>query len=621
MQKKTLPIETVLRPQHRALLLGLAVFSCGAALAQAQQVDASAQVLSVSTPTVLQDALGRSVVLFQGDYWRVTREFPGGYVGVFKKSGANDAWTPVDLALEWRRRIHPMQIGEGRAGELLIASYDLIDNLPSGRSQKTVTNGIDIWRMEPLSSGTPEPERLHSSLQVGGVDSLLYADFKGQPLKICGENQCYSWTSARDLQQWKLEGLADYEFVELTFSGEQAAALVRRKHDDRQSGPLDQKYSDYKLAKLQAKGAEITSASGAGIPWNLQWKDGQATYSMAVTKDQYRQLFLYELARMPLSAGMSFGSNNLEGRVAWSQVYYLNGMMSILDGGTKALFSVPPAGLRERVLQESQLMAELCGSAYPGYLVKRYSLDREPLESVLHLSRIASTLVRAKAAAGLPLSQACVANLKRKMGSFEGTLEDPMQLSVDKQKLPYLRIRKGIPFWADGMDVPYNYVSAYAEGMIALGADDGTRNHLGKMLEVVRRQELGGREYPRTWRYCGGICDAGWKREDAVSVNAPSWAGNGKALAHVSYRTMDARAILELARVKPAGADRRLAGHFRELTRTGWLLPSMNEVFARSGAIVALSEDVARRHARASAPWEIQSSVWALNQLALDAGR
>ncbi len=35
-----------------------------------------------------------------------------------------------------------------------------------------------------------------------------------------------------------------------------------------------------------------------------------------------------------------------------------------------------------------------------------------------------------------------------------------------------------------------------------------------------------------------------------------------KALAHVSYRTMDARAILELAGRSPGSVDRRLVKHF-----------------------------------------------------------
>ena len=163
----------------------------------------------------------------------MVREFPGGYIDVFQKGAQGIGWIPVDLKLDWRRRIHPMQIGEGRSGELLIASYDVVDNLPSGRSQGVVTNGIDVWRLDRRPSGMPEPERMHANLQIGGVDSLLYADFKGLPAKLCGENQCYSWTSAHDLKKWKLEGLANYEFVELIFSGEQAAALLRQRHDDR----------------------------------------------------------------------------------------------------------------------------------------------------------------------------------------------------------------------------------------------------------------------------------------------------------------------------------------------------------------------------------------------------
>ncbi len=584
------------------------------------QQSAPVPVEAVGIPSIITDAEIRGVVLFQGNSWRVVREFPGGYIDVFQKGAQGIGWIPVDLKLDWRRRIHPMQIGEGRSGELLIASYDVVDNLPSGRSQGVVTNGIDVWRLDRRPSGMPEPERMHANLQIGGVDSLLYADFKGLPAKLCGENQCYSWTSAHDLKKWKLEGLANYEFVELIFSGEQAAALLRQRHDDRQSGPLDANYSSYKLSKLKIDGADISSIPDEGIPWGLYWKDGQATYHMATAKEQYRKLFLYDLARMPFSGGMSFGSNNLEGRIAWAQVYYLNGMMSVVGGAAKALFDAPPAGLRERVLQEVQLIADLCENSYPGYLVKRYSLDREPLESVLHLSRIASVLVRAKETSGFQLKQSCMSSLKRRLAAFDGTLEDPMKIELGKQKLPYLRLRKGIPFWADGMNVPYNYVSAYAEGVLALGADEGTKKQLGKMLEVVRQLErLDGPQYPRTWRYCGGICDEGWKREDAISVNAPSWAGNGKALAHVSYRTMDARAILELARARPGSVDRRLVKHFHELTSTGWLLPSMNEVFSKSGPIALISPDVARRYARSSAPWEIQSAVWALNQLALDA--
>jgi hypothetical protein len=239
---------------------------------------------------------------------------------------------------------------------------------------------------------------------------------------------------------------------------------------------------------------------------------------------------------------------------------------------------------------------------------------------VLHLGRIGTVLARAKKAGVLELSRSCVSELKSEMDNFEGTLEESIQLTVSGRLLPYIGLRKGLPFWADGISAPYNYVSGYAEGTIALGVSDESAKRLTGMLTVVQLQEFGS-EYPNTWRYCGNSCDKGWLPSDSVSLNAPFWKGNGGALAHISYRTMDARALLEFARVRPAAVDTRLVGHFRELTRSGWLLPSMNEVFAKTGGLVPLSKHVAKRHARASAPWELQSSIWALNQLARDAAQ
>lgn len=608
------------RRKEPILFFLLALLWC--CFAQATQVlmGSVSENSHVDMPVLVDELHGKNILLFQSDRWQVAREFPSGYIGVRRKNIHNNTWDNIDLTLEWRRRIHPMQIGEGVAGELLLISYDLIDNLPSGRSQKIVTNGIDVWRLKDKASKNDEPERILSNLQLGGIDSLVYADFSGNPFKICSENQCYSWVQGQEAVRWNLDQLKNYEFVELAFAGDQVAALIRQKHDDRQSGPLTSEHSAYHLATLNINGAVHSAVPDDAIPWKVQWKNGRPTYQMAFTSRQYQELFLFDMARMPMGGVMSFGSNNFEGRIAWSQAYYLHGMMSVLEGSVKSLFPRPPPGLREKVRKEVQLMADLCNSDYPGYLSKRYSIDREPVKSVLHLGRISSILMRAKSIVQVTLSNACIGDLKHQMAAFDGTLEDSTQLKVGKSNLPYLKIRKGTAFWADGINVPYNYVSAYVEGLLAMGPGDIEKSRLAGMLEVIRRQEFG-EKYPQTWRYCGNICDAGWTRADGISVNAPSWSGNGKALAHVSYRTMDARALLELGRARPVSADHKLAEHFRELTRTGWLLPSMDEVFIKSGGIAIMSKDVVRRYARTAAPWEIQSSVWALNQLALDAGK
>jgi len=612
---------------HRTYFLGRMqiVMACALSISvfHTSQASESTRAPQVNTPAIEKAVQGRSIVLFQSDHWKVVRDFPHGHVDVFRKNTRNSAWIPLELSLEWRLRIHPLHIGENQAGQLFITSYDLIDNLPSGRRLQVV-DGADVWRIDDVVPQANEPQRLLSNLQLGGIDALVYAEYENDAIKICGGEQCYSWkqgfwSQQNKTVQWKLEKLADYEFVELVFEGDKAAALIRRKYDDRASGALTEDYAAYHLATLHEKGVAMAAVSSSGIPWNLRWYKGQPVYDMASRPSDYQKLFLFEIARMPMAGAMSFGSNNFEGRIAWAQHYYLSGMLSVLEGAVDDLFSAPVPGLQERVSQETQLIVDLCANPYPGYLVKRYSLEREPMEFALHLGRIASLLARTSGVVDLSSRQACLDILKHKLLTLERTVEKPTTLVVDSVSLPYLRYTKGMPFWADGSTVPYNYVSGYAEGLLALNADAHTADQLSAMLAVLVRQEFTDKD-PKTWRYAGNVFDAGWTRHDGISINTPSWKGNRKALAHITYRTMDARAVLALERQKPGSVERALIAHFRELTRTGWLLPAMNEVFAKSEqGTVQISTDVAKRYARANAPWELQSSVWALNQLAQDA--
>jgi len=568
-------------------------------------------------PVVIEDAQNRAVVLFENMRWRVIRVFPSGYIELLQKDEKNRIWIHVDLDWEWRRRIHPMAIAANNANDLFIASYDVIDNLPSGRSLTTVSDSIDLWRIDATPAS--QPRKVIGGLQLGGIDTLVYMHFSGNSLHLCGDNHCYSWKSGRNASQWSLGALADYEFVEVSFEGNQAAALIRRKHDDRTHGTLTPEYSRYHLAVMNIEEVEISPVQNDGIPWNVRWENGKPTYRMASQEEDLRHVFYFDFSRMPFLGAMGIGSNNFEGRIAWAQAYYLNGLISIAEGSVQPLFSTADPAIRQRIQQEVQLIADLCHSHYPGYAYKRYALDRELLDSVVHLGRIASLLLRAQAGSDFVLDRTCAKKLQDKLTLLSNTLEEQINVSVHGKQFPYLRFRKNMPFWADGSTVPYNYVSAYVEGALYLNAGAPIREPLAGMLSVLLQQEFSS-NYPDTWRYAGNLFDDGWRREDGISLNTPHYDGNRKALAHISYRVMDARAILKLEQSKPGSIDARLLEHFRELTRTGWLLPSMNEAFAKSPeGIGSLSVDVARRHARASAPLEIQSSIWALNQLAKNA--
>ena len=128
---------------------------------------------------------------------------------------------------------------------------------------------------------------------------------------------------------------------------------------------------------------------------------GVPVYRLAKTGPEYIQVFNYDLNRMWPGGIMEYGANNLEGRIAWSQVYYLHGLLSILSGQVPHLAPDKNGILQRRVKDELQLVISLSEKEYPGYRVKRYSIDREPLLFALHLGRIAALLVRSQKMKGL----------------------------------------------------------------------------------------------------------------------------------------------------------------------------------------------------------------------------
>jgi hypothetical protein len=122
------------------------------------------------------------------------------------------------------------------------------------------------------------------------------------------------------------------------------------------------------------------------------------------------------------------------------------------------------------------------------------------------------------------------------------------------------------------------------------------------------------------WSYWWGLGTTGWTSSQAVSVNTPDYPGSS-GIAHITYRSMDAAALLALDRKRPGSLTSATIENFRALTARGQLLPSVNEEFQRRGETVNLDARVAMRFVRSAAPWEIQSQVWALEQRAREATR
>lgn len=599
------------------------MLSISAALAQSKlpplRVVALEDRSAVATGSTLRvpvirrgDAGEVEIELYASERWRLIRHYPSGYLDVDHRDGTTSTWRRLPLSLEWRRNTYPRLALESQRG-LHVIGYDVVANLPSGRRLETVREGFDLYRI--VAGTTGQPARIAARLALGGVDTLLYGAVRGSGVDLCGGNRCVSVSAAGKVEQWPLDVLKDDEFVEVSFGPSRTAALVRRLTDEDRGGASPVADRPYRIADIGAQGASLQPVRGGGVPWGLQWRGPNAIgIRLATDVAGYRALLAHDLGRMPFQGVMDFGANNHEGRIAWSQVYYLQGLLSLaLDQAPGSAGGLEDYA-RRRARLEIDLIAELASRDYPFYQARRYSIDREPILSALHLGRISDLFARARTAGiGSALQEQALGVLRQELRTLDRTLEQLGDYEFGERRFRSLGLKRGYPFWADGANAPYNYVSGYVDGLLAAPDPDAVATARTVTRAILALEFSPG--YPVTWRYWAGIGDRGWQESDAVSLNTPNWPGNRSAAAHISYRSMDAMALARLQRHDQDAVPESLLAHFRRLTSTGWLLPFVNEELRLAGYEAGLAPHVARHYLRSAAPWEIRAQVAALHEM------
>jgi hypothetical protein len=556
------------------------------------------------------------VKIYDENNWQVYRAYPSGHMDVFFNN-AEGRTQRLSLSAGWRRDSYPMLM-MSVPGRLFFVGYDVVRNVPSGRSLSVTQPGFDVYELTPDTQG--EPRVLAAGVDLdGGLDSIVYGRVLGEKITLCAERKCADISPNGKAKQWSLDELSGYEFVEVAFGTDSAYALVRKQWDDRVNGELTADHSELSLAIMTSKGAVLEPVAASGIPFALVVDNNKASWRAANSASELSELLLYEFSRMPSGGLISFGDNNLEGRVAWNQVYYLNGLISLAQDGLGISSPELVAYARQRVRAEVDLIARLAESDYPGYRVKRYSIDREPLLFSLHLGRIADLLARAeRAGLGSSAVTSALAKIRKELLSFEHTVEHPVACELaEVSNCRTLSYRQGYPFWADGVNVPFNYVSGYVGGLLAVTEDTVSFDFaldLMKPLQVVENFS----ELPQKWRYWAFDGQAGWNYSTGKSLNTTDWVGNhaGLDIAHITYRSMDAASLLSLYQRSPDLADAALAAHLKQLVSIGLLLPSVNETLYLAGSVAPLEVKVAKRFSRSSQAWQLQSQVWALSELA-----
>jgi hypothetical protein len=84
--------------------------------------------------------------------------------------------------------------------------------------------------------------------------------------------------------------------------------------------------------------------------------------------------------------------------------------------------------------------------------------------------------------------------------------------------------------------------------------------------------------------YWWGRGKNGWTESEGVSSNTLSYSGY-TGIAHISYRSMDAMAVIRLASVDSLFVDTSVIKNIRRLVGKGYLLPFVNQELARLGEV------------------------------------
>ncbi len=496
---------------------------------------------------------------------------------------------------------------------LWVVGYDVIANVPSGRRLEDLRDGVDVYQI--TEETTNHPARVAEGLEIGGIDTRF--DLAGLPdgIVVAGTNRVVALRPGSPPHAWDTSSIEGREIVEIAFRGEMAAAIVRRTHADRVDGSPSREITVYELAHLTPQGGSVTPITPDGVPFRVRWAESGPTFDLARDPAQLLQVFLYDLGRMPHTGIMDFGGNNLEGRVAWAQCYYLQGMLAVLDGvmGEDAVQS--SLAIRDRLRAEIRLVADLVLTPWPGLSCARYSVGREPVRFALHAGRTLQLLARARDILGADTRlDAAIDRLQADLRAMRDFVEEPFRLEHQGRWFDTLRFRTGSPFWADGCNVPYNFCSGVVAGVLAASADSETTETCVSLMRPLLELELQG-SYWETWRYWWGVGDRGWTNAEGISINSPSYVGNRGALAHITYRSMDAEALLELEFARRGVVPPSVLGRLQTLTSAGLLCPWVCETLRKVGRPAELSGVAALRHARSSSAWELRSQPWALAEL------
>jgi len=382
----------------------------------------------------------------------------------------------------------------------------------------------------------------------------------------------------------------------------------------------------FNLVTLEGTKLEVAPIETMGVPLNLRYNIAEKIFIWDDSKD----LTLENILRFELLAGqanglLELGVNNREGRISWSQIYYLNAFLDLLDGtihsidGNGLLKDNFSNSLNRRLMIEVQALDQIL--CIDGYESLPFTVNREPATFAVQTSRVALLYERLLSyAPDMESRIGCIKEVAESSVSLEGHIEVLEEKGIPgwiEDGTSHLKWPKGSDFYFDGLNVPYNHQNEWALGVLKLQdrfEPDPTfvtaaKDILSYFYSKIIHPEDGVLPEDGRWPYWWGTAAEGWAATDLISTNMPSYAGD-TGDAWISFRSIDSFAMLEWSAYLDQENQEKLVNSVAELIEHGQLLPQVTRGLPSNERDLDFETSTVGVFGRASSPAEIPEIVW-----------
>lgn len=502
---------------------------------------------------------------------------------------------------------YPIHITRKNYNDLMVA-YNPNNKLVPGQSLKNSTEKLDLWELDTKTGKVTKFGELEGSL----TSEIVSASYKNKTL-ICLIGVCHEILNDKSRKL----NLPNLQPIELNTQKQTAWMIAREINDDRFN---DFSKGSFYICQITISNSKCRILKEYGVPrFSLKQNHNkkEPDIEFAISQPERINVFLNDLQDIFLTFG---GASNSEGRLAWQAFQFIEGLSAIeklpdLDSETVEEIH----NFRKAYI--NWLLVELNEDVRFAYS-KRYSLGRFPTLSVLHISRIMS-IIEPEVAISRVNSQA-YSTLRQEIVSSDNTLE-----TFDfYDGVSVMRIKKGSAFWADGVPVPWNYQSALVEYSMRnsykqCDFDFPKPGIISSFLKSFDKNEFEIARQNLWWNYSRGPLFDGWTKSDSISVNTESYNGDKietTSIAHSSYRTMDARALMLAIRCGDASLKRWESLLLRAFSENR-LEPSFLSSL-QPDSNIPISPRSRDYWGRLTDAWQLSNAVWSLverrNELPFD---